>query len=287
MNPILEKGTNFLWKNARSLERAIFDYRFRDGSASRVLAILSTYQNEDGGFGHALEPDLRAPDSHPLAIEFALRKLYENKLRDAGLAWKVCEFLSRRADFQVGIPMVFPSYKNYPHADHMDNPIVEQPSLDRLAGLVGLLRWQKAQHPWLQEAVEICLRNIGLTKFKDAHTILTTFTLIESLSEEREIESYSARLASDLFEANFFSMDVSTTSYGMTPLHFAPEPHAFCRKYFPEDLIEAHLVELASQQEEDGGWPIRWNPPGEMARCEWRAEATLGALSILRAYGKI
>ena len=62
---LLEKGENFIWENARLLERAIFSYHFYSGSDIRILEILKTYQNEDGGFGHALEPDLRTPDSHP------------------------------------------------------------------------------------------------------------------------------------------------------------------------------------------------------------------------------
>ena len=32
MNEILEKGTAFIWENARLLERAVFEYRFLGGS---------------------------------------------------------------------------------------------------------------------------------------------------------------------------------------------------------------------------------------------------------------
>ena len=73
---MLIKGKDFIWNNARSLERAIFARRFCAGSGKRILEILRNDQNPDGGFGHALEPDLRAPDSQPLFVEFALRTLY-------------------------------------------------------------------------------------------------------------------------------------------------------------------------------------------------------------------
>ena len=63
MNSILEKGANFIWENARLLERAIFEYRFLGGSADRIPLILRLYQNADGGFGHALELDSCVPDS--------------------------------------------------------------------------------------------------------------------------------------------------------------------------------------------------------------------------------
>ncbi len=45
----------------------MFEHLFFCSPAERVLAVLRTHQNPDGGFGGALEPDLRAPDSHPLA----------------------------------------------------------------------------------------------------------------------------------------------------------------------------------------------------------------------------
>lgn len=74
---ILEKRTNFIWRHARLLERAIFEHFFYDTSAARIIDLLHAYQNEDGGFGYALETDLRALDSHP-----PLRRIcVENPLR--------------------------------------------------------------------------------------------------------------------------------------------------------------------------------------------------------------
>ena len=94
-------------------------------------------------------------------------------------------------------------------------------------------------------------------------------------------------LAANLLHADFFCAGVPVTGYGLTPLAFAPTPDAYCRRIFADSQIDAHLVDLASKQQEDGGWPIQWEPPGELARCEWRAHWTLGALSTLRAYGRI
>src|SRR5512135_788905 len=122
MNSILERGANFIWENARLLERAIFEYRFLGGPADRIPLILRLYQNEDGGFGNALEPDLRAPDSQPLFLEFALHTLYECGLRDRSIALAACDFLWKHADLQRGIHLIFPSSAEYPRAPHMSNP---------------------------------------------------------------------------------------------------------------------------------------------------------------------
>src|SRR5689334_19328631 len=66
---ILATASDFLWRNARLLERHLFAYHFADGSSDPVRAALRAYQNADGGFGQALEPDKRCPDSQPIDVE--------------------------------------------------------------------------------------------------------------------------------------------------------------------------------------------------------------------------
>jgi len=55
------RAAEFISLNARPLERAQFDYHFASGSLSDVLTELNKFQNDDGGFGHAIELDLRMP----------------------------------------------------------------------------------------------------------------------------------------------------------------------------------------------------------------------------------
>jgi len=287
MNKTLESATTFIWENARLLERAIFAYHFLNGSPTRILDVLHSYQNDDGGFGNALEPDLRAPESQPLFLEFGLRTLYECNLHDADLALRACEFLSTHADLEHGIPLAFESFKLYPHPPHMDNPVVEQPSMERLTSLVGLLACQGISHPWLTRAIEACVNFISKNHFSDTHTIMNAFCLLEALAAKRPVDHLFGRLSDDLFRSSFFRLEVPVTSYGLTPLTFAPTPGAYCRKIFTDAQIQAHLDELEKQQQEDGGWPISWDPPHGTSRQEWRAQRTVAALVTLRAYSRI
>lgn len=287
MNTILERGATFIWNNARLLERAVYDYRFNHGSPNRILEILRTYQNEDGGFGHALEPDLRAPDSQPLFVEFALRTLRECELRDPQIASRVCDFLSRHADLERGIPTLFATSQLYPRAPHWNSPASQQHDMDRLAGLVGLVNWQGVDHPWLPSAVEASLQHIAEKKYDEAHTILTAFCLVESVSGDRQVSHLVKKLTAELLQANFFLLNAPVKEYGLTPLTFAPTPGSFCRQIFTQVQIDAHLDDLEASRQEDGGWTIQWQPPGEIAQWEWRGYMTVSALSTLRAYGRI
>ena len=48
------------------------------GGAEGVLAALARYQNDDGGFGNGLEPDITAPQSNPFAAQMALNGVLED-----------------------------------------------------------------------------------------------------------------------------------------------------------------------------------------------------------------
>ncbi len=282
-----DNATHFIWQNARLLERAIFEYHFFDGPAQRVLDVLRAYQNADGGFGHALEPDMRAPDSQPLFTEFALHTLYDCRLRDVQMASRACDFLARHADLQHGIATRFASSEQYPRASHWHYPGSLQPSFARLTSLVGLANWQGIEHPWLAQAVEVCLNDIATAKYDDAHTLQNAFCLLEGLPWDERTQALYKKLSGELPSAEYLCLETPVTTYGLTPLDFAPRPDAFCRRLFSTAQIEAHLDELQSKQQADGGWPILWSPPGEMAKCEWRAQRTIRALVTLRAYGRL
>ena len=67
----------YIEKFARPLELSLFNYFYREVPYDSVISHLVKYLNPDGGFGHALEPDMRSPSSSALATDFGLRILVE------------------------------------------------------------------------------------------------------------------------------------------------------------------------------------------------------------------
>ena len=57
------------------LPTALIRYLWDGGSATVVVEALAAYQNEDGGFGHRLEPDIHAVASNPFAARVAMQYL--------------------------------------------------------------------------------------------------------------------------------------------------------------------------------------------------------------------
>jgi hypothetical protein len=84
-----------------------------------------------------------------------------------------------------------------------------------------------------------------------------------------------------------FHLDPDAQGYGLTPLAIAPRADSRWRALFTDAQIDGHLDRLIKAQQEDGGWPISWEPPSEGALWEWRGVVTLAALRTLTSYGRI
>jgi len=92
MSQYLESVQTFILNNARLLEGHLFAFLFDQGNPDYVRAALPAYQNADGGFGNALEPDKRTASRQPIDQEIALRVLDDIGF-DTHIALQICGFL--------------------------------------------------------------------------------------------------------------------------------------------------------------------------------------------------
>ncbi len=86
---------------------------------------------------------------------------------------------------------------------------------------------------------------------------------------------------------SYLRLDARDAAYGVTPLHYAPEPASRWRGLFSDATIDAHLDRLEADQQPDGGWALAWEPPSRAAALAYRGIETLRALRVLSAYGRI
>lgn len=101
MNKVFQKAKEFIYRNARPLDLARFRYHFENGSTEDVLNALAFYQNEDGGFGHALEPDSWNPNSSPIQTWYATEILREIGFTDSShpITAGILKYLESGRDF--------------------------------------------------------------------------------------------------------------------------------------------------------------------------------------------
>ena len=93
----LAAARSFMASHARVLDRRRFELLFDGADAERVLPALRAYRNPDGGYGHGLEPDLRAPESQPAAALHAFEVFADVAPVRAPEAVELCDWLDRVA----------------------------------------------------------------------------------------------------------------------------------------------------------------------------------------------
>jgi hypothetical protein len=157
----IDAAEKFVWLSGRLIERLRFAFLFRGGSRERVLAALRPYQNDDGGFGEALEPDFRGPVSQPTTVDQALRLLDELAAFDDPMVGRICDYLAT-ITLNGGLPMMLSDVPRYPHAPWWEpGKGAPRPSLLPTGGIAGLLHKHRIDHPWLAPATEFCWPAIG------------------------------------------------------------------------------------------------------------------------------
>ena len=146
--PLINQTREFMYKQARLLECQLFRALFEDGAREPVLAALRAYQNSDGGFGNALEPDLRTPASQPLAVERAFFVLDAINAFDDPMVLKACDWLDEHSTADGGVPFALPTLEGYPHSPWMqaDNKAAQ---LNPTASLCTyLMKQQQSDGGW-------------------------------------------------------------------------------------------------------------------------------------------
>ena len=264
------------------LERYLFSFLFRGGARQNVITALSAYQNDDGGFGNALEPDKRTPSSQPIDQEFALRILDDVGF-DAEIAGNICDFLMSITTNEGGVPFVLPSVKNAPRAEWWNTEDNPPASINPTASIAGILHKYKFQHVWVEKATEYCWRIIEELPNGSDNNLLCAAIFLENVPDRNRAERIFQHIGEQIKKLTTF--DPHASGYTFKPLTWAPVPDSLCRGLFENSQIDSHLKALAAQQQADGGWPITWSAVSPACELENRGVVSISALKTLKAYG--
>ncbi|CAM5533187.1 hypothetical protein SSPIM334S_03860 [Streptomyces spiroverticillatus] len=293
----LARAAHFVWLTARVLEQRRFAHHFLGGGADPVETALNAYQGEDGGFGHALEPDLRGPVSQPLHTAHALRVL-ESVGRCGGTrVERICRYLTDVSTKEGALPAVHPSQRGYPAAPFV--PVVDDPPGELLATgpVVGMLHRNEVWHAWLFRATDFCWAAVEALQESHPYEIQAAVAFLDGVPDRSRAQAAADRLgrltrAQGLVVLDPARRDEVPVAPGYAPgeHHFAYDyartPDSLARGWFTDEEMGRALDFLAAEQQEDGGWPVRWRAwaPGNV--LEARPLVTLDALLTLRAYGR-
>jgi hypothetical protein len=283
----LHAARTFVHAEARLLEQRVVEALFDGADPGAVVAAVAAYRNADGGFGHGMEPDKRAPGSQPLDVEVAFERLSMVGEQAPELTVPAFDYLASVANAEGAVGLAFPEIAEYPHASHW-NEIPLDASLNPTASIAGFAHALGLDHPWLTKATDWCFRTLEQDgPPTEVHALRCVTRFLEHVPDKAHAEAVAGAVGAALPGTFMFQEKPDDGSYGLTPLEFAPSPTSLGRSWFTDDIIDANLEHLERQQQADGGWPIAWEPPSTATRCEWRGIVTLHALRVLDAYGRL
>ncbi|MBI5959039.1 MAG: hypothetical protein HY866_09910 [Chloroflexi bacterium] len=294
-----DKAAAFFEDHARPLERRLYAYHFQAGSRESVLEELAKFQNPDGGFGHALEPDFRLPESSALATTHALQILREMGAAPSHpLVQKSIRYLvsTYNADHMVW-PMIPPHTSQAPHAPWwtyrddlslwINNPRPE---------VVGYFFEYESLVPGdlcarLLEAVVNHLES--LPESTEMHDDLLCYV---RLAETKTLpENARVRIVNKIEQiaARSITTDPAAWSgYAFRPLKLVGHPGALCAAQFAA-AVQLNLDYEIEHQGDDGAWHPYWTwgdlfpEAWPVAAQEWRGVLTLNTLKALRAFARL
>jgi hypothetical protein len=276
----LTRAADFMRRNGRLIDRHRFALHFQGGPAGPVLQALRPYENPDGGYGHALEPDLRGEGSQPVPAQHALQFLHEAGADDDPAVARIGDYLASITRADGGVPFVLPTVRDTPHAPWWRTPDDPPGAINPTATLAGLLHRAGSDHPWLGPATGFCWRYLEAPDTEPgAYDVLAVLTFLDHVPDRDRAEAAFIRRRDTL--------GAHAHSDHQGPLDFAPDPGGYGRRLFTADVIDRELDALADARHDDGGWDIAFPSWTPVTRPEWRGFSTVENLRTLRAYGRL
>lgn len=292
-HPIVQQASDFIYKNARLLERLRFAHLSGQGSPEAVLQALAAYQNKDGGFGHALEPDIRSPYSQPQGAEFALHLMDETGIFPESLMTGLGQFLEQHSNPHTGgWPYAFRSVNEHPHAPWWTTESDDTASINPTGSIVALLLKSRDWHPflkekWLNRAIQYTWDTVESADLTGFHNCIQAVHFLEQQSGDPRAAAVKSRVDQHLSEPGVIELDPRAEGYVQKVLDWAPDSTSYAAQFVPEEILSLHLDHLVSEQQADGGWPISWEPLSSAAKNEWRGHLTIERLKTLSSYGRL
>lgn len=293
----LARAKRFIWLTARVLEQHLFAHHFLGGDVAPVERALDAYRNDDGGYGHALEPDLRGPVSQPLHTARALHVLDAVGRCGGRRAEDVCRYLTSVSTADGALPGIHPSQRGYPVAPFV--PVVDDPPGELLATgpVVGLLHRNEVWHAWLFRATDFCWQAAESLERSHPYEIEAAVAFLDHAPDRARAEAAAERLGRLVREQRLAALDPDDLDAYPVAAGYAPGEHHFphdyartpgslARAWFTDEEMTRSLHFLSAEQREDGGWPVRWRQWAPGPSLEARSLVTIEALRTLVAYGR-
>ena len=306
MNYTFNKARTFIYRNARPLDLARWQYHFENDSKVAVLTALAVYQNEDGGFGHALEPDAWNPNSAPIQTWTATEILREIDFTDNNhsIIQGILRYLASGKDFEGKFWYnTVQSNNDYPHAPwwHTESDSSCHNDYNPTACLAGFIIRFADKNSELYTigcriAKEAYDAYFGQDLIGDMHTAGCYIRLWQYCEEAGAVEviDLSALKEKLLLQVkSSITKDTAEweTSYICRPSQFFNSQDSV---FYAEnkEIAEYECEHIVKTQLEDGSWNIPWGWNGYpeewvVSKIWWKSNGAILNMRYLKGMGKL
>jgi hypothetical protein len=288
----------YITEHARPLEQARYAYHFVKPKNKKVLTALEAFQNEDGGFGHGLEPDIQLADSSVIATTLAFQLFREVEAHFAKpIVRGACDYLKATYDTAhqtwANVP---PHVGDAPHAPwwtppedmtgYMANPRAE---------IVGYLYdyaknfdeapFGESWRTGLTQSVVSWLLNHD--NEMEQHDLLCFVRLARTTDLPDGVRLVLRRRLEGVLRASVTTSDFE--GYGLTPLDVLTGP-ADPFAYLFDEALNTQLDLVVATFEEQPYIEPPWQWEGEawqQARQAWRGMLTVNRMVQLKRFGRL
>lgn len=303
MDSVYQSARAFIYRNARPIDLARWQYHFEGGSAQAVLQALSAYQNGDGGFGHALEADCWNPASSPIQAWEATEILHAmgHPAEAQEIVEGLVRYLESGADGdEDGWYNSVSGNRDHPHApwwEPQDQPAASDNPTACLAGflLLHAHKGNPGHHKAQGMAKAAGERLLAAQGLGDMHLIACYIRLVEYVQLADETELFSLQAAQEklqkLVKESIGDDAAAWEGYVCRPSHYAltrESPYYEANRQMAE--LEAQWMK--GRQLPDGSWNIPWgwdDYPEQWALSKnwWKSNVILKNLLFMRGLGQL
>jgi|GEM_PF-457238 len=247
----LDNARCYIHAHGNLWERALWDFLFNKGPAARVQGILSGYKNSDGGFGHGLEHDIKAPMSNPLMLEFLLTIIHTTGLPPGSLLDETPDWVEsiQNDDGSLQNP---PGLGEYPRAQWWGDG---QNKPDSITG--NLLKLGLCPPPVRQRTRSWVQENLTLDDVKSNEWLFMSYHAFDYFMNEDDfpgVDEYRAATLENIYQTTLAHEERGEMNKLFPFFQFANGPDSIVAQQAPQGLIDKLLDHLENSQREDGGW---------------------------------
>lgn len=293
----ISKMNDWIQKNARSYDRAKWDYLFNSGTKDTIVKEMLKYQNADGGFGNGFEADILLPLSAAIPSAEAIFQAYDYDLdcTDEWFSRLLCYFENSMMDipsFWEDAPKEFMDYPHAPWWNYSPNTEFSPNPCGVIASALILYGTEKQRELGIIVAKR-CIDFLLSDAFCRDHDSYNLIKLIEALQSINSplISSEVITAMKRRIKDNVCYDESKWNEYYPQPLDFADSPQSQWYECV-EEGIERNFLYWINNLNDTGIWTpnFSWGVDSDISKKvteNWKGYITVRRARIFMRYNRI